>query len=378
MLAFYAFWIIIFIYPKDGGQKRALRRYDMDVIRINSVNSECVLHRHKNGANSKLRIVFLSNGSRYDIQHAYSFKPQFEEKLYDKKGRLSKEAELKYIQKAQAGDAEAAEKLVENFTPLISYIATMYLNRGVAFIDLMQSGYEGFYKAIKSYDERHEARLVTWSYYCCTRGEMVMGQSFIKIPDRRFPLMCEIKRRIQEGQNINRVAKDLNESTETILNLAELGQTGVSSLEAEVSFETDANLHDVIASEEASPEQHVLSNDQYEALENYLDCLEPWECRMFCMKFGLRGYDVHTLAQIADEMDKDPGAPDRNWNKEYVRTYCEKIQNIFAKRSANEQKGVIEHKAGASVADVSMFGSRKAPAKSITQSKRSTFRRRPC
>jgi RNA polymerase sigma factor (sigma-70 family) len=352
----------------------------MDVIRINSVNSECVLHRHKNGANSQLQIVFGSNGSNYDIQHAYSFKPQFEERLYDSNGRLSKEAELKFIQKAQAGDAEAAEILVENFTPLICSIATKYLNRGVAFIDLMQSGYEGFYKAIKSYNESYDTRLVTWSYYWISQEvkRMVVGQSFIKIPDRRFPLMCEIKRRIQEGQNINRIAKDLNESTETILNLAELGQTGVNSLEAEVSFETDANLHDVIASEEASPEQHVLSDDQYEALERYLDCLEPWESRMFCMKVGLRGYDMHTLAQITDEMDKDSAAPERNWNKEYVRTYCEKIQNKLARWSANEQKGVIEYKAEASVAAVSMFSSTKAPAEEVTQSQSSTFKRSRC
>jgi RNA polymerase sporulation-specific sigma factor len=67
------------------------------------------------------------------------------------------------IRAAQAGDREAAGRLVEENAGLIWSVARRYFGRGADPEDLYQLGCVGFLKAIEGYDERYGTKFSTYA-----------------------------------------------------------------------------------------------------------------------------------------------------------------------------------------------------------------------
>lgn len=64
---------------------------------------------------------------------------------------LEKDETLNLIKKAQTGDVEASEILVNDNSPLVKSIVKRYRNKGVEYDDLYQLGCMGLLKAIKNF-----------------------------------------------------------------------------------------------------------------------------------------------------------------------------------------------------------------------------------
>ena len=73
------------------------------------------------------------------------------------------EALYEAIRAAQAGDREAAGKLVEENAGLIWSVARRYFGRGADPEDLYQLGCVGFLKAVEGYDESYGTRFSTYA-----------------------------------------------------------------------------------------------------------------------------------------------------------------------------------------------------------------------
>ena len=70
---------------------------------------------------------------------------------------------VKLIRRAQAGEREAAQQLVEENTGLIWSVARRYFGRGVEPDDLYQLGCEGFLKAIEGFDLSYGTQFSTYA-----------------------------------------------------------------------------------------------------------------------------------------------------------------------------------------------------------------------
>ena len=73
------------------------------------------------------------------------------------------EERIGLIRRAQSGDAEARQRLVEENTGLIWSIARRYFGRGVEPDDLYQLGCVGFLKAIEGFDTDYGTRFSTYA-----------------------------------------------------------------------------------------------------------------------------------------------------------------------------------------------------------------------
>ena len=73
------------------------------------------------------------------------------------------EERIELIRRAQSGDAEARQRLVEENTGLIWSIARRYFGRGVEPDDLYQLGCVGFLKAIEGFDTNYGTRFSTYA-----------------------------------------------------------------------------------------------------------------------------------------------------------------------------------------------------------------------
>ena len=79
---------------------------------------------------------------------------------------LDKEEELEYIIKAQEGDIEARNKLIEHNLRLVVFLAKKYENTGYDIEDLVSIGSIGLIKGIKTYKIDKNIKLATYASRC--------------------------------------------------------------------------------------------------------------------------------------------------------------------------------------------------------------------
>ena len=75
---------------------------------------------------------------------------------------LGQEETLELIRKAQAGDEQAKETLVQENSPLIKSVIRWFKDKGVEYEDLYQLGCMGFLKAINRFDTTYNVKFSTY------------------------------------------------------------------------------------------------------------------------------------------------------------------------------------------------------------------------
>ena len=75
---------------------------------------------------------------------------------------LGQEETLELINKAQSGDEEAKETLVQENSPLIKSVIRWFKDKGVEYEDLYQLGCMGFLKAINRFDTTYNVKFSTY------------------------------------------------------------------------------------------------------------------------------------------------------------------------------------------------------------------------
>lgn len=138
---------------------------------------------------------------------------------------MSRDETVRLIEKAQAGDKEAAETLVAENMPLVKSIAKRYKN-SVEYDDLIQLGSLGLYKAIMNFDVKFGVRFSTYAVPMIA-GEIkrhIRDEGPIKISRQTKSLAAQIARfteeyRQKEGREptVDEIAEALRvESSEVV------------------------------------------------------------------------------------------------------------------------------------------------------------------
>lgn len=79
---------------------------------------------------------------------------------------LTPEEEQEYIQKAENGDPQAKNTLIEHNLRLVSHIVKKYINYQSDFQDLLSIGSIGLIKAVNTYNSQKKVRLATYAARC--------------------------------------------------------------------------------------------------------------------------------------------------------------------------------------------------------------------
>lgn len=153
------------------------------------------------------------------------------------------------LKKAQAGDKNALDKLIEKNLALVSALCKKFLNRGYEYEDIFQIGCIGLVKAVNNFDVKYKVKFSTYAV------PMILGEIKRFIRDDGI---------IKVSRSIKNTAKKLHYDKEiltkklnrepTIEELAEFSGINVE----EIVFATEASnglqyLYDVIHQDDGAP-----------------------------------------------------------------------------------------------------------------------------
>lgn len=208
------------------------------------------------------------------------------------------------LMKAQAGDKEAREQLVQKNIGLVKSIVSRYTARGVEKEDLIQIGMIGLIKAIDNFDTTYEVRFSTYAVpmiageirrFLRDNGAIKVSRS---IKDHRVTVNRSRERLIEKlgrEPTIHEIAEDVGLSMEDILLAVNSGQE-VASLQ-QMIYEGDGSSIRLMDRLSAHSGEGDVSLDRM-MLADSLSALEQRERELIVLRF----YYDQTQSQIAKRM----------------------------------------------------------------------------
>lgn len=222
---------------------------------------------------------------------------------------LSPEQELYLAKKVADGDIEAKNKLVESNLRLVAAIARKYVGKcNLSFLDLVQEGNLGLYKAADKYDYTKGFKFSTYATYwvrqAISRAIADQGRT-IRTPVHVVESLSKIsKARSELIQTLGHepTEKEIGDAvglTEDKVKTYLVAAKNPLSIDKPISEDDDVDMTDIVPDlNQETPEEKVRRDATREAVYDILDTLSDREKLVIQLRFGFEDGVGHTLDEI--------------------------------------------------------------------------------
>lgn len=223
---------------------------------------------------------------------------------------LSADEEKQLARRAQQGDEDARQRMIESNLRLVVKIARRYINRGLPLLDLIEEGNLGLIHAVKKFDPERGFRFSTYSTWWIrqTIERAIMNQSgAVRLP-------IHVRKDINACLRAARSLRQYSDRAPTAAEIAESMERSAADVERLLSLHDRVTLHTGMAQEAESPVDRLEARRDAEPsrcaqrqvvrdiVDQWVQALSDKQRAVVERRFGLHGYRRATLEQIGSEI----------------------------------------------------------------------------
>lgn len=228
---------------------------------------------------------------------------------------LSHEEQSELAMKAQKGDKQARDKIVNSNLRFVVNVAKKYQNHGLDLVDLISEGNIGLLTAVDKFQPEKGYHFISYAVWWIRQSilKAICEKSrAIRLPLNRANELVQIEHakkvigsKKSEQQEFEEIAAMLNMDAGHVRDMVNISRD-IVSLDAEINDGGDGHtkLADFYEDESYErPEEKAITEAMHDDINKVVDTLRPNEAKVIRMRYGLNGLKPMSLKEVGQECD---------------------------------------------------------------------------